>query len=196
MHGSLVERSHLVDSQSVPDDSASRSSDASSIKDAVLWCHLDDYAAGGDDLQLGGAEVHVGSVEAAWAEESQSHSGTGADEGWEGLAVSSEDVAALAGVAARQPAKVEDEVGVLVQDGEAVGSGVSDGELGSAGESWCCHGGRGGSGLTDVWLWSSEDWGGQDGGGDEVGELHFDDCVGDCLVVWFVESRLDCVLSD
>ena len=136
-----------------------------------------------NDLELGGAEMNVRSVEATWAEETESHTGAGTDKGRESLSIGSQNITTLACIAAGELAEVEDEVLVLVQDCEAVCGGVGDGELGGAGECWSGGwwggGGWSGAGLTDVGLWCCEGGGREDGEDEGGGKLHFD-CV-ECI---------------
>lgn len=139
--GALVEGRHLELRDGVGDDAtAGRGAHLGVVEHAVLGEHLDDQAAGGDDLQLGGARVHVWGVEAAGPEEADGHAGAGADERGEGLAVRGDEVAALAALAFEgRVAEVEDELRVFREQGEAVGGGVGEEELlgeGGAGCGW------------------------------------------------------------
>jgi len=54
---------------------------------AVLGGHAGHDAALDDDVELGGARVDVGRVEAAGAEEAEGHGAAGAYKGGEGVAV-------------------------------------------------------------------------------------------------------------
>lgn len=141
--GALVEGGHLELRHGVGDDAAARGgADFGVVEDAVLGEHLNDQAARGDDLQLGGARVHVRSVEAAGPEEANCHAGAGADESREGLAVRSDEVTALSALAFESwVAEVEDELGVFGEQGEAVCCCVGEEELLSEGGAGCCRGG-------------------------------------------------------
>jgi hypothetical protein len=57
------------------------------VRGAVFGCHAGHEAALDDDVQLGGAGVDVGCVEAAGADEAEGNGAAGAYEGGEGVAV-------------------------------------------------------------------------------------------------------------
>ena len=84
VHGTLGEDGHLVLSE-VVDDSA----------ETVLEGELGNESALNHNVDLGGARVNVGSVEAAGAKEADSHSDTGTSQGGESLAISFDGVAAI-----------------------------------------------------------------------------------------------------
>lgn len=190
MDRSLVKWSHLIDIKGVLDNPASRPVVAWDVENTILRRHLHNDRAGSNNLKLSSSQMNMRSVETARTKKAKRHSRSRAHESWEGLSIGSQNIASLACITACELAEVEDEVLVLVQDCETVGSGVGDGELGGAGESWsggwCGGGGWSGAGLTDVWLWCCEGGGREDGEGEGGGELHFDcvDCGGQLIDLW------------
>ncbi len=66
VHRALVEGSHLESVDCVGDNSSSIGGQVV-VEDTVLWEHLSDQAAGGDDLELSPAGVNVRCVEATRA---------------------------------------------------------------------------------------------------------------------------------
>jgi hypothetical protein len=164
VHAALVEDRHLVGADIVLDQAAPALGVTSSREDAVLDDHLSVNRALSDDLELGAAEMNVGSVKSAWTEESNSHGRLRADKGWECLAVCEGDVASLAAFATVD-VEVEEEGGVVGKKGDAVCGGVGERELSREGEGGVVPlgDGRGDGGGSK----------GEDGCGDEWCELHF-----------------------
>lgn len=127
VHAALVEGRHLVGLDLVGDDPALA---GGGVEHAVLGQHLGHEAALGDDLELDGARVHVGRVEGAAVEEADGHAGAGAHKGGEGLAVGGDQVALAAAFAFELGVgEVEDEGGVVGEEGEAVHGCVGEEEL-------------------------------------------------------------------
>lgn len=117
----LVEGCHHALGQLSANDAAL----ALGVHDSVLGKHLGDELAGSDDLELGRTRVDVESVHATGVNTAESHAGTSANEGRESLAVGGDELATLAGVLLRL-VEVEDEVFVLGEELEAIGSTVME----------------------------------------------------------------------
>ena len=133
VHTALVEDRHLVGADVVLDQAAPALGIASGREDTVLDDHLGVNRALCDDLQLGAAEMNVGSVKSTWTEESNGHRRLCADKSWECLPVCESDVTAEAAFATVD-VEVEEEGGVVGKKGDAVRGGVGERELSREGD--------------------------------------------------------------
>jgi len=153
-------------------------------EDTVLGNHLGDELTLGNDLEFDCARVDVGGVETAGAKEPNCHSGAGAHERGECLAVGCDDITPLSSLALKgRVAEVEHELLVIWKKRESVDGIVGDEKLLSKGESIGSCGGL--CGRSDAGCircvsgvgWSCDAGGGQDGGGDDGVEEHFEKIV-------------------
>jgi hypothetical protein len=127
--GADVERGHHIRAEFGADHTAI----ALSIEDAILGDHFGDQAAGCDDLELGRAGMNVESVHTACINPAQSHTSTSSNESRECLAVGSNELATETRVLLLL-VEVENEILIIGEESEAIGSSVSQTELSSQAE--------------------------------------------------------------
>ena len=125
--GALVEWLHLELVDGVLDNTATAGGIAGLVEDAILGNHLGLEDALGDDLELGGAGVDVGSVEAATFQKPDCHARSSADESGECLTVGGDEVSSLPSLVLQcWIVEGESELLIFWQKGESVGGSIRE----------------------------------------------------------------------